>query len=123
MVTRPHDREGLVGPTAAGCHGRRRSAPRSTGKLARLRFMIRLLQSLLILAILALPSFGAPYADPTPFPPESTPAPNIVQAKLVKRVEATYPAGSAEKSLRDDVFVAFEVDAQGRVHKARAFFS
>jgi len=69
---------------------------------------------------LALPSAGA--AEPVPFPQLPEPDNDHAPPKLLKRVDPRYPAGAGETKDRR-VYVAFLVDAAGKVRNASALFT
>ncbi len=81
----------------------------------------------LLVAMLALvPAASASDYDPQPFPQENPP---IVQdagnhaPRLVSAVDPVYPTDLVSRGWEDLVWVAFIVDQNGDVQKARAFFS
>ncbi len=73
--------------------------------------------------VVALPVARAD--DPMPFPPSPDPeaiADGAKLPKLLKRVEPVLPAGTAAPTRAQRVYVAFVVDAQGRVERVSALF-
>jgi len=71
---------------------------------------------------LGIGSQVASAAEPVPFPPMSDPTGDHTPPKLLNRVEPVYPAGVNETEDRR-VFVAFHVDAAGKVRNAAAMFN
>lgn len=74
---------------------------------------------------LAFSAVNAVADEPMPFPPEADTAPVVEGAKLpklIKRVEPVGPAESAALQQEQRVYVAFVVDAQGKVGRATAMF-
>lgn len=87
--------------------------------------LIRFLIPVILGIQLSVFVLAAPPAEPSPFPPFSTPPVESATQhlpKLIKRVEAVYPTELRGSGKQDEVYVAFIVEKDGAVSHARVFF-